>query len=159
MTAPVAPAAVAQPAVVDLPDFADPVGLYSHALLQPPGSQLMTISGQLAITPEGEPIEGDFAAQFHQVVAQLETVLNGVGADLRAVMKFTTYLIDPDDIGRFYEERAKVWPCWWPDGRPPANTLLVVQRLVRPEFRIEIEAIAAIPPFAPASGPREDTPT
>lgn len=152
-------APIGRPTVVDLPDFADPVGLYSHALLQPPGSQLMTISGQLAITPEGEPIEGDFAAQFHHVVAQLETVLNGVRADLRAVMKFTTYLIDPDDIGRFYEERARVWPRWWPDGGAPGNTLLVVQRLVRPEFRIEIEALAAIPPFALASWSREDTPT
>ncbi len=124
-----------------------PVGLYSHAVAVPPGTQLVTLAGQLAVDADGEPIEGDFADQFHAVVGALDTILRSVGADLSAVCKFTTYLIDPDDISRFYAERAKVWPQWWPDGRPPANTLLVVQRLVRPEFRIEIEAIAAVPPL------------
>ena len=81
MADPAAPSPVGPPTVVDLPDFAAPVGLYSHAVLAPAGSQLMAISGQLAITPDGEPIEGGFAAQFHKVVEQLDTVLPGVEAD------------------------------------------------------------------------------
>ncbi|MCU1455674.1 MAG: hypothetical protein JWN46_3820 [Acidimicrobiales bacterium] len=142
---------VPRPRVVDLPGLPPPVGLYSHAVAVPVGAQLVTIAGQLAVDAEGEPIDGDFADQFHAVVGALDAVLQAMGTDLAAVCKFTTYLIDPDDIAPFYEERAKVWPRWWPDGRAPANTLLVVQRLVRPELRIEIEAIAVVPPL------REDT--
>lgn len=133
------------PKVVPLDDLADPVGLYSHALVAPADTRLVTIAGQLAVDPDGEPIEGDFGAQFHKVIAQLDAVLGSLGTDLRAVQKFTSYLIDPDDIAAFYAERETIWHQWWPDRRPPANTLLVVQRLVRPEFRVEIEALAAVP--------------
>jgi enamine deaminase RidA (YjgF/YER057c/UK114 family) len=139
------------PQVIDLPAF--PVaGLYSNAVAAPVGTQLLTIAGQLAVDDQGLPAGGDFAAQFAAVVNAIDGILREVGADLRAVCKFTTYLIDTDDIAKFYEERAKMWPRWWPEGRPPGNTLLVVQRLVRPEFRIEIEALAAIPPLK--EGPR-----
>ena len=89
--------------------------------------------------------------QMRAVVGSLDRLLTGLGGDLRSVLKFTTYLVDPDDIADFYEVRARMWPTWWADGDGvPPNTLLVVQRLVRPEFRIEIEALAVVP--EPESG-------
>jgi enamine deaminase RidA (YjgF/YER057c/UK114 family) len=41
--------------------------------------------------------------------------------------------------------RQEVFPGWFPDGAYPPNTLLVVSRLVRPELRVEIEAMAVRP--------------
>jgi enamine deaminase RidA (YjgF/YER057c/UK114 family) len=38
-----------------------------------------------------------------------------------------------------------VFPKLFPAGKYPPNTLLVVNRLVKPEFLIEIEAIARLP--------------
>jgi enamine deaminase RidA (YjgF/YER057c/UK114 family) len=48
-------------------------------------------------------------------------------------------------IEPFYQAREKLFAeaGWYPDGGYPPNTLLVVARLVRPEFMIEIEAVAA----------------
>ncbi|MCU1497183.1 MAG: hypothetical protein JWM47_1136 [Acidimicrobiales bacterium] len=134
-----------RPEVLALPGRPAPIGLYSHAVAVPTGARLVAISGQLAVDAAGEPLDGGFEVQMRAVVASLDAILDSLGTDLRSVVKFTTYLIDPDDVERFYAERALLWSRWWPEGDYPGNTLLVVQRLVRPEFRIEIEAIAAVP--------------
>jgi enamine deaminase RidA (YjgF/YER057c/UK114 family) len=63
---------------------------------------------------------------------------------MRAVMKFATYLVDTDTVEPFYEIRTRLWPRHFPYGDYPPNTPLVVQTLTRPEFPIEIEALAAI---------------
>ena len=133
------------PRVVPLESMANPVGLYSHALVAPPDTRLVAIAGQLAVDADGSPIEGDFAAQFHKVIEQLNAILGELGTDLRSVIKFNSYVKHPEDVKRFYQERETIWHNWWPDRRPPANTLLVIQSFVFPEFLVEIEALAAIP--------------
>jgi 2-iminobutanoate/2-iminopropanoate deaminase len=128
-------------ALVGVPD---PVGLYSHAVAAPPGAQIVAVAGQLAVDMDGQSLAGNFEEQMRIVLKALDAILRQTGEGLRSVLKFTTYLVDPDDIDRFYAERARLWPTYFPDSKYPANTLLVVQRLVRPEFRIEIEALAAV---------------
>ena len=59
-------------------------------------------------------------------------------------MKFTTFLVDSANVGDFYETRQEIFGEIFPKGDPPPNTLLIVNRLVKREFLIEIEAIAAI---------------
>jgi enamine deaminase RidA (YjgF/YER057c/UK114 family) len=105
----------------------------------------MAIAGQLSVDAGGRSLSGPFEEQFAQVMTNMAAVLSAAGADMRAVMKFTTYLVDPATVGPFYEIRARLWPDHFPDGSYPPNTLLVVQALTRPEFLIEIEALAAIP--------------
>lgn len=123
----------------------EPIGLYSHVVPVPAGVQLLAVAGQLAVGPGGTSVgNGDFRAQFTQVFDNMQAVLSQYGARLTNVLKFTTYLVDPDDVARFYEVRAELFPGWFPNRRWPANTLVVVQRLVRPEFLIEVEALAAV---------------
>jgi len=71
-------------------------------------------------------------------------VLEAAGAGLGDVMKMTTYLTDASLIDDFYRVREVLFADYFPDGVYPGNTLLVISRLVRPEFQIEIEALAAI---------------
>ncbi|MGD9868284.1 MAG: RidA family protein [Hyphomicrobiales bacterium] len=112
------------------------LGLYSHVSRVEPG-RMVYIAGQLA--------PGDFETQFRDVFGALGTILKALGTDFGSVVKFTTYLIDPDDIDPFMEERRKLFPKLFPGGMYPPNTLLIVQRLVKPEFRIEVEAVARLP--------------
>ena len=122
-----------------------PVGLYSHAVPLPAGSQLLCVSGQLSVDAEGNSVaEGDFDGQMRQVFSNLATVLEAAGAGLGDVMKMTTYLTDASLIDDFYRVREVLFADYFPDGVYPGNTLLVISRLVRPEFQIEIEALAAI---------------
>jgi 2-iminobutanoate/2-iminopropanoate deaminase len=121
------------------------VGLYSQAVPLPPGTTALFVAGQLSVDGEGNAVcVGDFEGQVRAVFANLEAVVAGSGGQLSGVMKMTTYLVDPDHIVPFYEERERLFKDLFPDGVYPGNTLLVVQRLVRPEFLIEVEAIVAV---------------
>lgn len=112
------------------------LGLYSHISRVEPGTTIH-IAGQCA--------PGDFPTQVRDVFAAIGAILKGVGGDYECIAKFTTYLTDAGDIDAFMEERKKLFPKLFPGGKYPPNTLLIVQRLVKPEFRIEVEAVARLP--------------
>jgi enamine deaminase RidA (YjgF/YER057c/UK114 family) len=121
-----------------------PIGQYSHVTRARP-EQLIIVAGQVALDERGELVgERDFDAQVRQVFHNLERALTGAGASLSSVMKFTTYLTRVEDLVAFRRVRQDLFAELYPEGRYPANTLLVVTRLVSPAFLVEIEAIAAV---------------
>jgi enamine deaminase RidA (YjgF/YER057c/UK114 family) len=135
------------PSITPIPGLSPTVGLYSQAVPLPAGATPLFIAGQLSVDIDGEAVAvGDFEGQVRTVFANLESVVRGSGGAMDGVMKMTTYLVDPDHIVRFYEERERLFKDLYPDAVYPANTLLVVGCLVRPEFLIEIEAVAAVAP-------------
>jgi enamine deaminase RidA (YjgF/YER057c/UK114 family) len=108
--------------------------------------ELAFIAGQVAVDAEGNPIGvGDFAAQVSAVFANLRKILEDLGTTFAAVVQFTTYMTSADYIAIWMQERAALFPKLFPGGQYPPNTLLVVERLVKPEFLLEVEAIARIP--------------
>jgi enamine deaminase RidA (YjgF/YER057c/UK114 family) len=128
------------------PPSAPPVqGLYSHVTRVAPG-ELAFIAGQVAIDQAGNPVGiGDMARQVQQVFANLGLILGDLGADFAAVVQFTTYLTRADGIPAFMATRGEIFPKLFAGGKYPPNTLLVVERLVKPEFLVEVEAIARLP--------------
>src|SRR3954453_13377494 len=119
-------------------------GLYSHVGLSQ-GGTLAFIAGQLAVGADGGVVgKGDFRAQFRQVFANLGDVLRGLGADYSKVIKFTTYLVHSQDIELFMGEGGALFPPLFGSEPYPPNTLLVIDRLVKEDFLIEVEAIAAV---------------
>jgi len=128
------------------PDGAAPAqGLYSHAGCME-GGRAVYLAGQLSVGLAGEVVgAGDFDAQFRQVFQNLHDVLAGMGLDWRSVIKFMTYLVDSENIPDFMRLRAENFPGWFAGDVFPPNTLLVIDRLVKPEFLIEVEAIAGAP--------------
>lgn len=126
------------------PGTAPAQGLYSHAGVVT-GGRLLFIAGQLAVGADGVVVgKGDFSAQFAQVFANLGDVLRGLGGDWRSVAKFTTYLVHSQDIERFMAARAALFPRLFGGPPYPPNTLLIVDRLVKEDFLIEVEAVAAV---------------
>lgn len=120
-------------------------GLYSHVARVSAGD-LFFVAGQLAVGPQGEVVgKGDFAVQFHRVFENLGDVLRGVGADFNAVVKFTTYLVRAEDLDAFMTLRAALFPKLFETAHFPPNTLLIVDRLVKAEFLVEVEAVVAAP--------------
>jgi enamine deaminase RidA (YjgF/YER057c/UK114 family) len=128
------------------PPSAPPVqGLYSHVTRVAPG-ELAFIAGQVAIDQAGNPVGvGDMARQVQQVFANLGLILGDLGVDFGAVVQFTTYLTRADGIPAFMTARGEIFPKLFAGGKYPPNTLLVVERLVKPEFLVEVEAIARLP--------------
>ena len=128
------------------PEGAAPAqGLYSHAGCIEDG-RTVYLAGQLSVGPGGEVVgAGDFDAQFRQVFQNLHDVLTGLGLGWRSVIKFTTYLTESGNIPDFMRLRAEHFPQWFGGDIFPPNTLLIVDRLVKEEFVLEVEAIAGAP--------------
>jgi len=124
---------------------AAPLGMYSH-IARVPAGELIFIAGQVAVDSKGQIVgNGDFEAQFQQVFENLRVLLQSVGADFKHVVKFTTYLLDAEYIQPLMRVRAELWPRVFGGASYPPNTLVIIDRLVREEFLLEIEAIARAP--------------
>ena len=130
-----------QPAYLNPDSVGDPLGPYSHVST---AGDLALVAGQVGLDADGELVGSDLASQARQAFANVRAILESQGAALRSVLKFTTYLVGAENIEPFYAVRAEIFPELYPDGEYPPNTLLVVERLVRPEFLVEIEAVAHI---------------
>jgi enamine deaminase RidA (YjgF/YER057c/UK114 family) len=126
------------------PPSAPPVqGMYSHVAR---AGSLAFIAGQVAIDAKGNPVGvGDVAAQTAQVFENLGKILGDLGTDFEAVVQFTTYLTKADSLPAFMSARSALFPKLFPGGKYPPNTLLVIDRLVKSEFLLEVEAIAHVP--------------
>lgn len=99
---------------------------------------LLVISGQAAISPEGEVVgAGDFDAQAEQAFANLKRVLEAGGSSLANVVKVTIFLTDMTYFPKIVELRGKHFVAPY-----PADTIVQVVALALPELMIEIEAIA-----------------
>jgi 2-iminobutanoate/2-iminopropanoate deaminase len=119
------------------------VGYYSPAVVCPPGASLVFLSGVLSVDLDGETLGvGDFEAQMRNVFTLLGNTLAAAGSSFAELAKMTTYLVDPDHVEPFYRIREEIFADLFPGANPPGNTLLIVQRLVRAEFLIEIEGMA-----------------
>jgi reactive intermediate/imine deaminase len=99
---------------------------------------LVIVSGQAALDADGNTVgEGDFDEQAAQVFANLRRVLEAAGSGLDQVVKVTIYLTDMTHFPRIVELRAEHFSEPW-----PADTIVEVRALARPELQLEIEAIA-----------------
>jgi enamine deaminase RidA (YjgF/YER057c/UK114 family) len=119
-----------------------PQGLYSHVARVEAGP-LYFIAGQVAVDGKGAVVgQGDFERQCEQVFDNLGAVLHGLGLGFDDVVKFTTYFVHSQDIERFMKLRAALFPKLFAGPLYPPNTLLIIDRLVKEEFLVEIEAVA-----------------
>jgi enamine deaminase RidA (YjgF/YER057c/UK114 family) len=83
---------------------------------------------------------GDAAAQAERAMANIEQLLSEAGSRLEHVCKITIYLTDPR-----YREPVYRTVGRWLKGVYPVSTGVVVAGLARPEWLVEVDAIAVIP--------------
>jgi enamine deaminase RidA (YjgF/YER057c/UK114 family) len=115
---------------------------YTHVVAVSDGKTIY-ISGQVPVNDKGETVgAGDFRAQVVQVYENLKVALAAAGATFSDVVKMNTYVVNyqPADVVIIREVRKN----YLSPTQPPASTLVGVQALVNPDFRIEIEAIAVV---------------
>jgi enamine deaminase RidA (YjgF/YER057c/UK114 family) len=103
---------------------------------------MVMVSGQVPLDSDGRLVgAGDTLAQARQVFQNIGAALLAAGALFADVVKLTVFLTDIADLAAFREARDEVFDA----SAPPASSLVQVVALVNPEFRIEIEAVAALP--------------
>ena len=103
------------------------------------GGSLIVIAGQVALDTQGQLVGlGNFGAQATQVFRNLIAALDAAGAAPRHLVKLTTFVTDLSHLPAFRQVRDQFLDPM----HPPASTLVQVSRLFRPEFLIEVDAMA-----------------
>ena len=113
---------------------AKPAGPYSHAVV---ANGFVFVSGQGPADPATNAVPDGFADQVRQTLRNLQTILRGVGADLRDVVKINAYL---SDVTRFREYNEVYKEFFTAD--PPARTTVGSQLV---GIQVEIDCIAVLP--------------
>lgn len=101
------------------------------------------IGGQDAVDASGAVVgEGDIGAQTEQIFKNLQTALAAAGAGLEHVVKWTIYVVEGQPLQPGFAVFQRVWGN---RPNPPAITMAYVAGLARPEFLVEIDAVAVVP--------------
>ena len=122
--------------------IAEPVAPYSQ-VARVKASELLFVAGQVGARPDWS-IPLDFDEQCELTFSNILSILRECGAGWADVVQFTSYLIDPGDIPRFKAWRTRNFPVMFANRLYPANSLLIVNRLVSETLRVEVQAIAAL---------------
>ena len=109
------------------------IGAYSQAVKT---GELIFVSGQIPLTPEGELISGSVDEQTEQVLKNMEAILLEAGSSLSQVVKVNIYaanLVDFTEINRIY--------AGFFENEPPARAFVEVSCLPK-DVKVEISCTA-----------------
>ena len=93
------------------------------------------LAGQVADDPTA-----DISGQTRQVLALIDSLLAEAGSDKTKILSATIFLPDMADFAAM----NAVWEQWVAPGQTPARAT-VEAKLAAPEYRVEIQVIAAVP--------------
>ncbi len=112
---------------------------YTHVVK---AGKLVFIAGQVGANSEGRVVGPGMKEQLEQAMANLTTALESHGADFSHVAKTTTFVTS---IAEFRDSEVAAVRARYVGDNPPANTLVQIQQLADPAYKVEIEAIAVLP--------------
>jgi enamine deaminase RidA (YjgF/YER057c/UK114 family) len=105
---------------------------------------LVYIAGQVPFDKSGNLVgREDFLAQAEQVFRNIKAAIEAAGGGFTDVVKlnyFCVEAVDPSLIPQILKVRDRFVDT----KNPPVSTFVVVKRLVRPEWLIEVEAVAVV---------------
>jgi len=112
--------------------------IYSHATAIRGAEALLFVSGQFGVDPSGT-VPPSFVDQAEQALDNVIALLAAEGMGIGDLVKLNYFLTNPEDAATLAEVRTRRWQGL----QPPAVTVITVSALARPDYLVEIEAIAA----------------
>jgi 2-iminobutanoate/2-iminopropanoate deaminase len=113
------------------------IGTYSDGVEVPQGARWLYTAGTPGLAADGT-LPADIAGQAEIAWKHIATLLERAGMTVHDLVKVTQYLLRAEDIPAYAAVRKR----FLGDARP-ASMLLVVPALVRPDFLVEVEIVAA----------------
>lgn len=93
--------------------------------------------GSIYLTPEGKLLEGTIEEQVHQIMKNLQAILEAAGVSFADVVKTTIYMTDMS----FYGEVNKVYGSYFSDPYPAREAVCVKELPLG--AKVEISMVAA----------------
>ena len=121
--------------IVETKKAPPPVGPYSQAIQ---AGNMVFVSGQIALHPETNEIPEDFTTQCHQVLKNLQAILEASGSSLEHTVKVMIYMTDIDRFNELNEIYAD-----YLGSAKPARACVEVSRLPKGVL-VEMDAVALI---------------
>jgi 2-iminobutanoate/2-iminopropanoate deaminase len=119
-------------------DGAPPVGPYSPAIGVEGDGNLLFLSGQIALDPQGTVVGESAADQARQALRNMRSLLGAAGAQMDNVVKTTIFLVDMADFAAVNEVYAEFFTAPF-----PARSTVAVSALPK-GVRFEIEAVCVV---------------
>lgn len=120
------------PALTNAPQ---PMAPYSVAV---EANGFVYLAGQVAIDPAGGPTPEGVTAQTRLVMDNIGRILGDLGLGYDDIVKMTVFLKDMGDFAAMNAEYGTYFAT-----EPPARTTIQAAALPKPEYRVEIETVAA----------------
>jgi enamine deaminase RidA (YjgF/YER057c/UK114 family) len=114
-----------------------PFARYSHAVEVPAGACWLLCSGQLGISTTDQ-IPDSTEEQAMLCFEAIGACLKEAGMTFADIVRINAYVTDRAHMAPYMAVRDRYVAL-----PPPASTLMIVGGFTRPEFKVEIEAIAA----------------
>jgi enamine deaminase RidA (YjgF/YER057c/UK114 family) len=127
------------------PGMASPA-TYSQVVEVNGPHRIVFLAGQTGQDANGKVVAGGIHAQATRIMENIKTALASVGGSFEHIVKLNSYMLDIDRDGPAYREvRASYFSN---KAALPASTLLQVSRLANPDYLLEVEVMAILPPKA-----------
>ena len=110
---------------------------YSQGVEVPPNARWLYVAGQVGVNPDGI-VAGDSKAQVERAWQNVIAVLQSAGMTVADLVRVNVYITDPADVQLNREHWRNI-----SKGDGPAITMVTVKRLSHPDWKVEVEAIAA----------------
>ncbi|QIB33288.1 RidA family protein [Ancylobacter pratisalsi] len=114
-----------------------PFARYSHAVEVPPGARLLVVSGQLGVSPD-DAIPESAEAQAVLCFRAIAACLLEAGMAPADIVRINAYVTERAHMAGYMAARDAFIA-----DPPPASTLMIVSGFTRPEFKVEVEVLAA----------------
>ena len=110
---------------------------YHHVVVIPSGARVAYVSGQIGLNPDGT-LPATVEEQADRAWSNVIESVKEAGMSATDIVKVNVYLLDEKDYPAFAAARHK-----YLGNARPASTAVLVKQLVSPDWRLEIEVVAA----------------
>ena len=97
------------------------------------------VSGTAPVEDDGSSTPGEALEQAERCFALIVRAVIELGGDAADIVRTRMFITDPADAEAIGAVHAR-----WFAAHPPAATMVVVSALLRPEWRVEVEAEAVV---------------
>ena len=118
-------------------DIHPPFANYAHGIAVR-ARHLVVTSGQLGIAPDGT-VPGDAKGQAELCFANIDAILCEAGLSRQNILRLNAYVTSREHMAGYMAARDAYLAEM---KHIPASTLMIVSGFTRPEFVVEVEALA-----------------